>query len=104
TVSPTFSTRACASSIGISSTWCAMATLYTGRMFLSANEPVTTSPEHALDKRDATGRDQPNRAARRVALDVHGDRIHRDVRRRDLDMDAERGASAAEPLRPDAEL
>src|SRR5882757_5700659 len=67
-------------------------------------EPATTSLEHALDKRDAARRDQRRGAARRVALDVHGDRIHGDVGRRDLDMDAEGGGPAAEPLRADAEL
>src|SRR3954449_9809474 len=91
-----------------------MMTLYLsilGRVFSLANrdhpriKPAgRTSPEHALDKRYAARRDQPDGAARRVALDVHGDRIHRDVRRGNLDVDAERGGAAAKSLRPDAEL
>src|SRR5260370_35810509 len=83
TVSPTRKARAWASVTGISKMWCAMA---------------------ASDEGNAARRDQRRGAPRRMALDVHGDRIHGDVGRRDLDMDAERGGSAAEPLRADAEL
>ena len=36
-----------------------------------------------------------------MALHVHRDRIHRDVRRRELDVDGERRRVAAQPLRPD---
>src|SRR3954469_24480909 len=49
-------------------------------------------------------RDHRVGAAGRVALDVHGDRIHRDVGGGDLDVNAERGRAAAQALRPDAEL
>ena len=38
-----------------------------------------------------------------MALHVHRDRIHRDVRRRELDVHRERRRVAAQPLRPDAE-
>ncbi len=48
-------------------------------------------------------RDHRDGAARRVALDVDRDRVHRDVGRGDLDMDSEGRAVAAEPLRSDAE-
>src|SRR5688500_6381223 len=40
------------------------------------------------------------RAPRGMALHVHCHRIHRDVRRRGLDVHGERGRVAAEPLRP----
>src|SRR5262245_25939028 len=43
------------------------------------------------------------RAARRVALHVHRHGIHRDMRRRGLDMHRERGRVAAQSLRPDAQ-
>jgi hypothetical protein len=39
-----------------------------------------------------------------MALDVHRDRIHRDVRRRHLDVNAERRRAAAQSLWSDAEL
>src|SRR5690349_14403967 len=42
-------------------------------------------------------------ATRGVALHVHGDRIHRDVRRRGLDVHRERGRVPAQALRADAE-
>src|SRR6185437_4631713 len=56
-----------------------------------------------LFDRHAGRRDHGHGAARRVALDVHRDRVHRDMRRCDLDMDGEGGAVAAEALRADAE-
>src|SRR5258706_8281670 len=52
---------------------------------------------------DAARRKSGARAARGMALHVHRDRIHRDVRRRGFDMHGERGRVAAEPLRADAE-
>src|SRR5258705_3650008 len=42
--------------------------------------------------------------ARRVALHVDRDRIHRDMRRRGFDVNRERSRVTAEPLRADAEL
>src|SRR5688500_2470304 len=43
------------------------------------------------------------RAARGMALHVHGDRVHGDVRRRGLDVHGEGGRVAAQALRTDAE-
>src|SRR5919199_770109 len=82
TVSPTRSARTCASSIGMSRTWWAMAL-----------KPVF----------DALGRDHSRGARRRVALDVHGEGVHGDVRRGGLEMARKRGAAPAEALRADAE-
>src|SRR3954469_11323488 len=47
--------------------------------------------------------DRGARASRRVALHVHGDRIHGDVRRRRLHVHGKGGRVAAEALRADAE-
>src|SRR6185436_16520863 len=52
---------------------------------------------------DAGASESRARAPRGMALHVHRDRVHRDVRRRGLDMHRERGRIAAEALRPDAE-
>src|SRR5678816_331102 len=52
---------------------------------------------------DARGVESGARAARRVALHVHRDRVHGDVRRRGLDVHREGGRIAAQPLRADAE-
>ena len=51
----------------------------------------------------AVGRDRRARAPRRMALHVHRHRVHRDVRRGELDVHCERGGVPAQPLRPDAE-
>src|SRR5689334_186006 len=83
TVSPVLSARTWASLTGISSRWCAMA---------------------ASDEGHAARRDHRAGAARRMALDVHRDGVHRDVGRRDFDMHPERGGAAAQTLRADAEL
>src|SRR5688572_16745183 len=48
-------------------------------------------------------RERRARAARRMALHVHRDRIHRDVGRRGLDVHGERRRIAAQALRPDAQ-
>src|SRR5437868_11084818 len=52
---------------------------------------------------DSGRRERGARAARGMALHVHGHRIHGDVRRRRLDVHRERGRVAAEALRADAE-
>src|SRR5215203_1555692 len=82
TVSPARSSRTWRSSMGMVRTWCAMAL-----------EPVL----------DAVGGDHRRGAPRRVALDVHGDGVHGDVRRGGLDVDRERGAASAQALRADAQ-
>ncbi len=52
---------------------------------------------------DAASAEGGARAPRGMALHVHRHRIHRDVRRRELDVHRERGGVAAQALRPDAE-
>src|SRR5215510_974475 len=59
----------------------------------------TSSLETILDSSRPEG---GARAARRMALHVDRDRVHRDVRRRRLDVHREGGRIAAEPLRADA--
>src|SRR5438105_864504 len=61
---------------------------------------LTPNSEAILDARGAQG---GARAARRVALHVHRDRVHRDVRGGGLDVHRERGGVAAQALRTDAE-
>src|SRR5947199_4675748 len=77
TVSFTRSARTCASVTGIWKVWCVIseAVLHAGR------------------------RERRGCAARRMALHVHGDGIHGDVRGRDLDVHGERGGIAPEALR-----
>src|SRR4051812_4529663 len=53
---------------------------------------------------DTRRRERRARAPRRVALHVDRDRIHRDMRRGELDVHGERRRIAAQPLRADTEL
>src|SRR5512134_1781509 len=84
TVSLTRSALTCSSVTGGVNSWCAITPLET--------------VGHALRREGRRG------AARGVALHVDCHRVHRDVRRRELDVHGERGRVAAEPLRSDTEL
>src|ERR1051326_3314218 len=53
---------------------------------------------------DAARRDHRAGAARRMTLDVNGNRIHGDVRRGHLNMNSEGRRTSAQPLRSDAEF
>src|SRR3974390_1533755 len=103
----TFSTPAITSTGHSASRNCAarmvVPTDTSGATRLAANA-TPKCPMNTLEPElDAARGERRRGAARRVALHVHGDRIHRDVRGRDLDVHRERGRVAAEALRPHAE-
>src|SRR6266850_6897030 len=64
---------------------------------------ITTLTPNSETIFDARRSQRGARAARGVALHVHRDRVHRDVRRRGLDVHGEGGRIAAQALRADAE-
>src|SRR3989441_10725539 len=87
---PSTSTRSSSCTPSSSPAWAAPA----------SSPAMTTALKTILDAGGAQG---GARTARRVALHVDCHRVHRDVRRRGLDVHREGGRIAPQALRPDAE-